>query len=58
MDKFYLQERRPDGEVSTVGLFYSREEAEEVIAELRELPDKQCCKYVVVRPPGANPEPR
>ncbi len=51
MDKFYLQERRPDGEVSTVGLFYSREEAEEVIAELRELPDKQGCEYVLVRPP-------
>ena len=58
MDKFYLQERRPDGEVSTVGLFYSRDEAEEVIAELRELPDKQDCEYVLVRPPKESPEPR
>lgn len=58
MDKFYLQERRPDGEVSTVGLFYSRDEAEEVIAELRELPDKQDCEYVLVRPPEESPEPR
>lgn len=58
MDKFYLEERRPDGEVSTVGLFYSREEADEVIARLRELPDKQGCEYVLVRPPDANPERR
>ena len=57
MDKFYLQERRPDGEVSTVGLFYSRDEAEEVIAELRELPDKQDCEYVLVRPGEDSVEP-
>ena len=58
MDKFYLHERRPDGEVSTVGLFYSRAEAEDVIAQLRELPEKQDCEYVLVRPPEENPEPR
>ena len=58
MDKFYLQERRPDGEVSTVGLFYSRAEVDEVVAQLRELPEKQGCEYVLVQPPGGNPEPR
>jgi len=57
VEKFYLHEHRPDGEVSTVGLFYSREEAEDVIAQLRELPDKQGCEYVLVRPPDQTPEP-
>ena len=55
MDKFYLHEHRPDGETSTVGLFYSREEAEDVIARLRELPEKQGCEYVLVRPPDGSP---
>ena len=50
MDKFYLEEHRPGGEVSTVGLYYSRQEAEDVIARLRELPEKQDCVYVLVRP--------
>ena len=58
MDKYYLHERRPNGEVSTVGLYYSREEAEDVIAQLRELPDKQDCEYVLARPGEAAPEPR
>ena len=56
MDKFYLQEHRPDGEVSTVGLFYSRREVEEVIAQLRELPEKQGCEYVLIPPPDENAE--
>lgn len=56
MDKFYLQERRPGGEVSTVGLYYSRQEAEDVVAQLRELPEKQGCEYVLVRP-GDDPPP-
>ena len=50
MDKFYLHEHRPDGQVSTVGLYYSREEAEGIVAQLRELPEKQGCEYVLVRP--------
>ncbi len=57
MEKFYLQEQRPDGQVSTVGLFYSRREAEDVIAELRELPEKQGCEYVLIRPGDGTPEP-
>ncbi len=58
MDKFYLEERRPGGETSTVGLFYSREEAAEVIAQLRELPEKQGCEYVLVRPGDDPPRPQ
>lgn len=54
MDKFYLQEHRPGGEVSTVGLYYSREEVEGVIALLRELPEKQGCEYVLVQPSAEN----
>jgi hypothetical protein len=57
VDKFYLEEHRPGGEVSTVGLYYSREEAEEVIAQLRELPEKQGCEYVLVRPADHPPTP-
>lgn len=57
MDKYYLHERRPDGEISTVGLYYSREEAEGVIGLLRELPEKQDCEYLMTRPGEAAPEP-
>ena len=38
MDKLYVIENRPDGEVSTVGLYYFREEAEKVVMQLRPLP--------------------
>jgi len=37
MDKLYVNEIRPDGEVSTVGLFYSRVEAENIVAQLRSI---------------------
>lgn len=57
MDKYYLHERRPDGAISTVGLCYSREEAEGVIAQLRELPGKQDCGYLMTRPGEGAPEP-
>ncbi len=45
MEKLCVDEIRPDGEISTVGLFYSREEAEGVVARLRELPEKNGCRY-------------
>lgn len=48
MEKLYINEIRPDGEISTVGLFYSREEAEEVVAQLRRLPEKSGCRYEIV----------
>lgn len=56
MDKYYLHERRPDGAISTVGLYYSREEAEGIIAQLRELPEKQDCEYLMTRPGEVAPE--
>jgi len=48
MDKLYVNEIRPDGEVSTVGLFYSRGEAEHIVAQLRSLPEKVDCRYEIV----------
>ncbi len=48
MEKLYVHELRPDGEVSTVGLFYSRTEAEHIVAQLRSLPEKQNCRYEIV----------
>jgi hypothetical protein len=57
VDKFYLHEHKPDGQVSTVGLYYSREEAEGIVAQLRELPEKQGCEYVLVRLDDDSPDP-
>lgn len=48
MEKLYVQEIRPDGEVSTVGLFYSRAEVEGIVAQLRSLPDKRSCRYQIL----------
>jgi hypothetical protein len=48
MEKLYVNEIRPDGEVSTVGLFYSRGEAETIVAQLRSLPEKADCRYEIV----------
>ena len=47
MEKLYVNETRANGEVSTVGLFYSRAEAESVIAQLRAIPEKQNCRYEI-----------
>jgi hypothetical protein len=38
---------RPKGDVSTVGLFYSTEEAEGIVKKLQELPEKKSCKYEI-----------
>jgi hypothetical protein len=48
MEKLYVNEIRPNGEISTVGLFYSRGEAENVIAQLRSLPEKVDCRYEII----------
>ena len=45
MEKIYVHEIRPDGDISTVGLFYSRGEAEHIVAKLQSLPEKQNCRY-------------
>jgi hypothetical protein len=48
MEKLYVNEIRPNGEVSTVGLFYSRSEAENVVAQLRRVPERSACRYEIV----------
>ena len=48
MEKLYVNELAPDGEVSTVGLFYSRAEAEGVVAQLRAIPERGGCRYEIV----------
>jgi hypothetical protein len=48
MEKLYVNEMAPDGEVSTVGLFYSRAEAERVVAQLRAVPERAHCRYEIV----------
>jgi len=45
--KLYVHEIRPNGDVSTVGLFYSTEEAEGIVKKLQELPEKKSCKYEI-----------
>jgi hypothetical protein len=49
--KLYVHEIRPNGEVSTVGLFYSTEEAEDIVEKLRELAEKKSCKYEISETP-------
>lgn len=48
MEKLYVNEIRPDGEISTVGLFYSRGEAENVVVQLRAIPGRGECRYEIV----------
>ncbi|HSF59941.1 MAG TPA: hypothetical protein VLD83_17835 [Candidatus Binatia bacterium] len=48
MEKLYVNEIRLDGEVSTVGLFYSRAEAENIVAQLQRLPEKADCRYEII----------
>jgi len=51
MEKIYVNEIRPDGEISAVGLFYSRKEAEVIVKQLQSLPEKQDCKYEITDTP-------
>jgi hypothetical protein len=59
MEKLYVNEIRPNGELSTVGLFYSRGEAENIIAQLRSIPEKADCRYEIIEAvadsPSTNP---
>jgi len=52
MEKLYVCEKRLDGEVSTVGLYYSREEAEGIVRQLQTLPEKRECEYTISDTPG------
>jgi hypothetical protein len=64
MKKLYVNEIRPDGEVSTVGLYYFRSEAENVVAQLRTIPEKSNCRYEITEtipkpsPTKLRPEPK
>jgi hypothetical protein len=49
MKKLYVNEIRPDGKVSTVGLFYSRAEAENIVAQLRSIPERCDNCYEIVQ---------
>ena len=49
MEKLYVNEIQPDGEVSTVGLFYSHTEAEKIVAMLRAIPERSGCRYEIVQ---------
>ena len=49
MEKLYVNEISPGGEVSTVGLFYSRAEAERIVALLRDIPERSACRYEIVQ---------
>jgi|GEM_PF-915416 hypothetical protein len=55
MEKLYVNEIRPNGEVSTVGLFYSRGEAENIVAQLRNIPEKSECYYEIVEAVAGSP---
>jgi len=48
MEKLYVNEIRPDGSVSTVGLFYSQTEAENIVAQLRAIPNRADCRYEII----------
>lgn len=55
MEKLYVNEIRPDSDISTVGLFYSRAEAEHVVARLRSILEKSRCRYVITETPPTLP---
>jgi len=59
MEKLYVNEIRANGDVSTVGLFYSRGEAENIVAQLRSIPEKRNCRYEITEtvplPPSTSP---
>jgi hypothetical protein len=48
MEKLYVNEVAPDGQVSTLGLFYSQAEAKRVVDMLRANPDRAAYRYEIV----------
>jgi hypothetical protein len=48
MKKLYVNEIGPDGNVSTVGLFYSQAEAQKIVDLLRAIPDRDAYRYTIV----------
>jgi hypothetical protein len=48
MEKLYVNETAPDGTISTVGLFYSKAEAQGIVEMLRANPDRAGYRYEIV----------
>jgi hypothetical protein len=48
MEKLYVNAIDPDGEVSTVGLFYSQPEAQKIVELLRANPERAGYRYEIV----------
>ncbi|MEO6165492.1 MAG: hypothetical protein ABIP88_15280 [Candidatus Binatia bacterium] len=48
MEKLYVNAIGPDGEVSTVGLFYSQPEAQRIVDTLRANPERSGYRYEIV----------
>ena len=54
MEKLYVNEISRNGEVSTVGLFYCRGEAENIVAQLRSIAEKSSCRYEITATPPSS----
>jgi hypothetical protein len=48
MEKLYVNEIAPDGQVSTMGLFYSQAEAQRIVDMLRANPERSGYRYEIV----------
>jgi len=48
MEKLYVNAIGPDGNVSTVGLFYSQAEAQKIVDQLRANPERSGYRYEIV----------
>lgn len=48
MEKLYVNEIGPDGKVSTMGLFYSRPEAQRIVAMLEANPERRGYRYEII----------
>ncbi len=48
MEKLYVNEIAPDGQVSTMGLFYSQAEAQRIADMLRANPERYGYRYEIV----------
>ena len=48
MEKLYVNAIGPDGNVSTVGLFYSQPEAQNIVGMLRANPERAGYRYEII----------
>jgi hypothetical protein len=49
MEKLYVNKIHANGEISTLGLFYSRAEAEKVVEQLRSTRERSNDRYEIVQ---------